>query len=408
MAQVFISYYHEDKQFALSAKEKIEQIENVTAWMDENIGGGETWRPAIDQAIWDAFALVLVVTPKSLKRAWVTYEWISALGAEKLVIPAIFEPPGNTEFHERLKELQWRFFTDDREPEWDLLIRDLEMKLRTTSTVIYPPPGANPIVKNAVEDLKSSDPTRWFRAIQVLEDLSGDDHASEVLRRTANDHSVAKVRHRAAFAHLRQTGAIVIETFREAALKGEPEDRAIAWDLLGNLSEDDAIDILAKVFYQETDTFSRARVIVALGRTGRTGYPGALPVLSRILREEKNGSLQAEAANALASIKTDESAEILEEAYPGSWIGKRKQIARGLGIIGSSTAVKALLNLLGIEEDADVRREILSRLTELEERDRLQEALQGLEVLITQRDDYHIRQTVSSAARDIRQRLQKK
>ncbi len=255
MAQVFISYYHQDRRFALSVKERVEQIENVTAWMDENIGGGETWRPAIDQAIWDSFALVLVVTPESLKRPWVTYEWIFALGAGKLVIPAIFEYPTDTEFHERLKELRWRFFTGDREPEWNLLIRDLEMRLRITSTTIYPPPGANTIVKNAADDLNSSDQSCWFGAVEVLESLSKDDDASEVLRRTANEHPVAKVKHRAAFAHLRQTqyGAVVIKTLREAALEGEREDRATAWDLLGNLGGDDAIDILAKAFQQETN-----------------------------------------------------------------------------------------------------------------------------------------------------------
>jgi HEAT repeat protein len=410
MAQVFISYYHQDRQSALSVKEKIEQIEDVTAWMDEDIGGGEAWRPAIDQAIWDSFALVLVVTPDSLERPWVTYEWIFALGANKLVIPAIFEPPGNTEFHERLKELQWRFFTDDREPQWNLLIGDLEMRLRMTSTIIYPPPGANTIVKNAVDDLNSSDPARWYRAIEVLENLSEDDHASEVLRLTANDHSVAKVRHRAAFAHLRQTqyGGVVIKTFREAALEGEREDRILAWDLLGNLGGDDAIDILAKAFHQETDTMNRRRIIQALGRTGQTGYPGAVPVLSRILREEKNGTLQDETVNALASIKMDVSAEALEEAYPNSGIGKRKQIARGLGIIGNSKAVKALLDLLRTEEDTDVQREILGSLRDLKDKERLQEALQGLEVFLTQKRDYQLKQTFSFAIRDIRQRLSDK
>jgi hypothetical protein len=359
MAQVFISYYREDKAIALNLKDRIEkEFQGITCWIDETkIGGGKQWREEIEKAIRDSSVLILVVTPKALERPWITYEWIFALGANKTVIPVIFERP--EDYHPRLGDLQWRFFTDDRPQEWDKLFGDLRLILGQDTT-IYAPVGSNSVIRNAVEDLNGSDRGSWFSAIEILEKMSGDEKASKVLYDTAINHPISDVRYKAAFAHLRQTkySAIVIQTFRDAALQGNRDIRREAWSLLGNLGGNDTIDILRSAFQQEGDHLNRLDIINALGQTGHSGDPSAIPILASFLRTVRDMQERHAIIQAMTVSKSDDAVTELLEVYPGSLEGTQKLIIRALGTIGSPTAKEALQNLLAKEINQIVRSHI--------------------------------------------------
>jgi hypothetical protein len=49
--------------------------EGIAVWMDERIVSGTPWRTAIDQNLEAASLVVLIISPDSMKSAYVTYEW---------------------------------------------------------------------------------------------------------------------------------------------------------------------------------------------------------------------------------------------------------------------------------------------------------------------------------------------
>jgi hypothetical protein len=61
MNHIFISHSHEDSDFADVLHHKLSQA-RFTVWRDIAIRGGEDWRREIDQAIKEAFALIVVMT----------------------------------------------------------------------------------------------------------------------------------------------------------------------------------------------------------------------------------------------------------------------------------------------------------------------------------------------------------
>jgi hypothetical protein len=76
---VFVSYKHEDLDFAENVIGRLER-ERFTTWADSNIGAGEERRNAIDIAIKNAFALIVIMTPEAKNSEYITYEWAFAWG----------------------------------------------------------------------------------------------------------------------------------------------------------------------------------------------------------------------------------------------------------------------------------------------------------------------------------------
>jgi len=96
---VFISYKNEDLDFAENVISRLEK-EGYATWTDLKIGVGEEWRNAIDLAIKNAFALIVIMTPEAKSSEYVTYEWAFAWGVGIRVIPVMLRP---TELHPRLE-----------------------------------------------------------------------------------------------------------------------------------------------------------------------------------------------------------------------------------------------------------------------------------------------------------------
>jgi hypothetical protein len=120
---VYVSYKHEDKDFADMLMRQL-QVAGFTVWMDtEYLRAGENWREAINLAIKEAFALVLVISPESKSSEYVTYEWAYAQGAGVKVVPVLIRT--TDKLHPQLEQLQYLDFTDRARPPWDKLIRRL-------------------------------------------------------------------------------------------------------------------------------------------------------------------------------------------------------------------------------------------------------------------------------------------
>lgn len=126
MAQIFISYKHDDGDFAELLKQKVERA-GYTVWLDDNILAGEEWREMIDLAIRDAAAIVVIMSPEARASEYVTYEWAYALGLNLPVIPVMLRD--TTPLHPRLDVLQYLDFTHRRNRPWDDLVEQLRMAI---------------------------------------------------------------------------------------------------------------------------------------------------------------------------------------------------------------------------------------------------------------------------------------
>ncbi len=74
---VFVSYAHEDKDFARKFQQKLQDRlgDSIYVWMDDNLLEGKEWRREIRRQL-DSTALVVgILSPDSIKSSWVLYEW---------------------------------------------------------------------------------------------------------------------------------------------------------------------------------------------------------------------------------------------------------------------------------------------------------------------------------------------
>lgn len=124
MRHIFISYKHEDEDFVAILEEKL-RAEGFIIWTDKDLVVGEDWKQGIDDAIRNAFALIVVLTPAARTSEYVTYEWAFAWGVGVKVIPIMLV---KTEIHPRLETLQYLNFTNRREEKqpWGKLVERLK------------------------------------------------------------------------------------------------------------------------------------------------------------------------------------------------------------------------------------------------------------------------------------------
>src|SRR5579883_2068479 len=139
---VFISYQHEDNDFAEALIHRVEK-EGFSTWIDyDSLPPGNDWREGIDQAIRDSFALIVIMSPSAKASEYVTYEWTFAWGCGIKVIPVLL---ASTPLHPRLKALQYLDFTNRAARPWNELMKALKMAASSVST------PANPLHKRIQE-----------------------------------------------------------------------------------------------------------------------------------------------------------------------------------------------------------------------------------------------------------------
>jgi TIR domain len=125
MPKVFVSYSSGDSAFAKMAAKQLQE-RGIDVWLDRgSLHPGDDWRKGIDDGISSTDVLIVVLSPRSSKSPYVTYEWASALGKRRRVIPVLIE---STELHPRLEALQWLDFTDPEKRPWQSLLDAIARK----------------------------------------------------------------------------------------------------------------------------------------------------------------------------------------------------------------------------------------------------------------------------------------
>jgi HEAT repeat protein len=310
MQHVFISFKHEDLDFADNVISRLEK-EGFTTWADFKIGAGEEWRNAIDLAIKNAFALIVIMTPEAKASEYVTYEWAFAWGVGIRVIPIMLR---STPLHPRLEALQYLDFTSMKSRPWERLIEEVRDASHAPLThSISIPLNSPPFIRQAVASLDSAVLADRTAAIETLT-TAGTSGACTVLRE-ALKHPLPDVR------------------FSAANALGRIKDSAAVPDLIEALKDPDG-----RVHYD------------AANALGRIKDSAAVPALIEALKNP-NGGGSISAAEALGAIKDPAAVPALIEALkdPGKYV--RSSAAKALGAIKDSAAVPALIEVLKDPDD---------------------------------------------------------
>ncbi len=93
MAEVFISFIHEEKEVARAVQELLQDKLRERPFLSADtwqVFAGEDWLKRIKEELESAKVVVLMLSQRSVKRPWVNFEAGAAWLADKVVIPVCF------------------------------------------------------------------------------------------------------------------------------------------------------------------------------------------------------------------------------------------------------------------------------------------------------------------------------
>jgi hypothetical protein len=90
MADIFISYSRKDQAYAQKLAEDM-RARGFSVWIDDRIEHGNHWFDEIEQAITDARAVAVIMTPDADKSEWVRKEILLAKRDGKAIFPLLLE-----------------------------------------------------------------------------------------------------------------------------------------------------------------------------------------------------------------------------------------------------------------------------------------------------------------------------
>ena len=295
MPHVFISYMRENIDFAENVSSRLER-EGFAIWADSKIAAGEEWRTAIDTAIKNAFALIVIMTPDAKASEYVTYEWAFAWGIGIRVIPIMLR---STELHPRLEALQYLDFTNSNSRPWEKLIEQLR---GAVSTPLARSVGSSddpfPFIRQAVASLNSASVDDRREAIANL--VSARTPAAQTVLIEALKHPFPDVRSGAAKALAGIKDPASVRALIEALKDSEKDIRRGAALSLGKIKDPTAAPALTEML-KDPESVVRSATAEALGWIGDHV---AVPALIEALKDsEKDVRRTAVYARELSRIR---------------------------------------------------------------------------------------------------------
>ncbi len=347
---VFVSYKHEEQDFVEMLIRQL-QAAGFQVWVDtEQLRAGENWREAINFAIKDAFALILVISPEARASQYVTYEWAYAQGAGIKVIPILLKQ--TDKLHPQLEMLQYLDFTDRARPSWDKLLRRLwELQGENQPHSVTVARDAPPTVISAVAALDSHNADERRAALKTLGQMSHP--AAYAALVSAVQHPMRDVRVDAAFLLAKQTNykdAAAVPGLLDALNDEDPRIRTAACKALGDIGDGSAVAELLRVMVEDSDSQIRWQATGAVSKMG----PSAVPGLCAALRDE-NWKVRRSAAEALWSMHEPEAVPGLAEALVDKNDVVRQAASAALEGMGAG-AVMGLIDVMKNGKDAFVSR----------------------------------------------------
>jgi hypothetical protein len=276
---VFISYKHEDRVFASQLIRQV-QTAGFRVWIDdEQLRAGENWREAINTAIRQSFALILVLTPDARTSEYVTYEWAFAQGAGIKVIPVMLR--ATSFLHPQLEMLQYLDFTHADQQPWDRLIQRLrEVQGEYRPDRISVTQDAPRAVKQAVAALDSPSADERRQALRSLAQMNHPTAYSALAE--AVQHPLRDVRVDAAFMLAKQsnnTDFAAVPGLIEALQDEDARIRTAAVKILGEVGDPNSVPHLLQIINTERDSNIRWLATGSLSKMGTAAVPGLVKAL---------------------------------------------------------------------------------------------------------------------------------
>ncbi len=195
MRHVFVSYCHDDADFAHTLDDEVRKAGFAT-WRDLNLNAGENWRDGIDDGIKDAMAVVVIMSPTSRVSPYVNFEWAFALGCGVPVVPVLLKL-SEADLHPRLSDLHGLDFSNYVSRPWENLAQGLRVIADAEREfTVRVPRDAPPVVREAAAALDSMERDRRRSAIASLAQM--DLPAAIELLAEAIHHPIQEVRFGAA------------------------------------------------------------------------------------------------------------------------------------------------------------------------------------------------------------------
>ncbi|MBV9616991.1 MAG: HEAT repeat domain-containing protein [Ktedonobacteraceae bacterium] len=334
MKHVFISYKHEDFDFAESVKLRLEEV-GFKTWKDDHIHAGEEWRNSIDQAIKNAFAMVVIMTPEAKASEYITYEWSFAVGMGVRIIPLKYKA---TPLHPRLEVFQYLDFTsnnNDLRP-WKRLIAEITEAAQVARS--SPTAGVLSFIQQARAGLNGTDANVRKEAIATLAQANTTE-AQEMLLE-ALMHPVADVRQQAAVAlgniHYQAAVPRLIELFHSETT---PAVRVATIDALEALNDARAVSAFL-VMLPRASTEEKIRMVRAFGSFRDASV---VPTLF-MLYSQGNAELREAIILTLSCLDGDAAVPLLGKALQDVEQTLCVSAARALLRVGSDDAVSMLVD----------------------------------------------------------------
>jgi HEAT repeat protein len=342
MPHVFISYKHEDLDFAENVQSRLERA-GIKTWMDHRIHTGDEWRNQIDQAIKEAFAMIVIMTPEAKASEYITYEWSFAVGAGVRMIPIKYKA---TPLHPRLGAFQYLDFTNSVRP-WERLIAEIQEAQEAAKSLRLASGMAIKVstlsyIEQAKAALNATDANVRKGAIETL--AQANSVAAHEALLEALSHPVADVRQQAVAAmggivypaavpkliellrdpaqNVRQAAVNILGNIRDARVvpgliaafkqASAGEKMTILWALYA--TKDEAVVPVLLAQYQEkvtdeyTDKWLRHAIVSALGNFQ---CAIAIPTLKHAMRDSE---LCISAVRALFQLESEEAIDAISDA----------------------------------------------------------------------------------------------
>lgn len=339
MAHVFVSYAHDDFEFADILRDELKTA-GFDVWIDEErLTAGENWREEIDDAIHNCFALVLVLTPTALASKYVQHEWSFAWGAGKKIIPVLRKAVKKEMMHPRFGDSYQHLNFTTRNRDWDKLferLKQIEKGKGSQSTASFSTNGP------LFAELRNSDKTAREFAVKTLGKEGNYEAVEPLLNMLAKDKDWG-VRARAA----ESLGIIgdmeAVSGLIDALRDGSGIVRREAAEALGELRAQSAIPALRKCLYDVEDLVRR----YAAEALGILQDSDSVQTIIDVILEDENPHVRGIGARALGNIGDPRAVPHLidhlqdnEEVYPHELVC---QTAAGALIrIGTPEALNAV------------------------------------------------------------------
>jgi HEAT repeat protein len=354
---VFVSYKHGDHDFSAMLIRQL-QGAGFNVWVDsEQLRAGENWREAINEAIKESFALVLVITPESKASEYVTYEWAFAQGAGIKVVPLLRKP---TKMHPQLEILQYLDFTDLTNLPWDRLVRRLrELRGENPPNSVVVARDAPASVKSAVVAMDSHNPDDRRAALRSLAQMNHP--AAHAALIGAVQHPMRDVRVDAAFMLAKLTNnqdAAAVPGLLDALTDEDPRIRIAACKVLGDIGDPASVPALLQILVRQSESDVHWQATSALSKIGAAAVPGLMDAL-----KDDDWKVRRSAADALWGMREPSAVPGLVEALVDRNDVVKQASAGALEALGDA-AVPGLKEALGSRNPAlaQAATEVLQRI----------------------------------------------